>query len=370
MDHITVPTPNLEKKSGSVVTLTGEIPYQALTTFRAKALEAVGKDIEIDGFRKGHIPENILVSRIGEMPILQEMAERALAHYYPLWVTELKLDIIGYPQISLTKLAKDNPLGFTLSVAVVPPVTLPDYTALAKTINADRESAEVTEEDITTQVADILRQKRAYERLQKKAGDAHDHVHSEECDHEHEEDTNPTDEPLPELTDEYVQTLGTPGQFKTVAEFREKIREHLTIEKAQDVTSRHRAKITDAIVEKSEMEMPQVLIDAEIEQMFAHMSDDLKRAQLTMEDYLSHIKKTKEDLKTEWTPSAMKRAKLQLVLNAIAEKEQIRPDQHLVDTEVKNLLGRYPDADESRVRVYVASLLTNEAVLKKLEEAA
>jgi trigger factor len=394
----------VEKKAGSEVTMTGEIPYAELEKHKESALTAVGKEVSIDGFRKGHVPEAVLIQKVGEMAIITEMAERALARVYPELVTLHSLDVIGYPKISITKIAKDNPLGFSITVAVVPEVTLPDYVKVAKEVNKAKDSMEVTEEEVTKQVEDILRQKVAYERLQKKAGANADHVHGPDCDHEEvngetreaglghheghdhaEPEETPVDEvnaeggegglgqkaediKLPELTDEYVKTLGKEGQFTSVEDFRNKIKEHLTIEKARDVDSRHRAKITDAIIEKTKVELPQVLVDAEIGQMYAQMASDLERAQLKMEDYLGHIKKTKEDLTKEWTPMAEKRAKLQLVLNEIAKKENVIPDPSLVDHEVSHLLEHYKDADEKRVRVYVASVLTNEAVMKKLEE--
>ncbi len=373
----------LEKKPGSEVAFSGEIPFSELEKHRASALAAVGKEISIDGFRKGHVPEAVLVKTVGEMAILTEMAERAIAKLYPLLVAHHNLDVIGYPKISITKLAKDNPLGFTLAVAVVPEVTLPDYEKIAKELNAKKESKEVTEEEVTKQIEDILRQKAAYERLQKKAVANADHVHGPDCDHkvnaegregalghEHEHTDGETDDlKLPELTDEYVKSLGKEGQFTGVEDFRNKIREHLTIQKAQDVDSKHRANITDAIIEKSKMELPQVLVDAEIGQMYAQMEGDLKRAELKVDDYLTHIKKTKEELISEWRPSAEKRAKLQLVLNAIAKKENVTPDPSLVDHEVSHLLEHYKDADEKRVRTYVTSVLTNDAVMKRLEDA-
>ena len=387
----------VEKKPGSTVAISGELPFSELEKHRAKAVEAISKEVSIDGFRKGHIPENILIQRVGEMTILTEMAERALGVWYPKVVEAEKLDVIGYPKISITKLAKDNPLGFTITVAVVPEVKLPNYEKIAKGINKEKESKEVTEDEVTKQVEDILRQKVAYERLQEKANkvngkaregalgqqkadagaETHEHSHEghehhDHSGHDHTHEEKPIEKAedlkLPELTDEYVKSLGKPGQFENVADFRGKIREHLTIEKAREVDSRHRAKLTDAIIEKTEMELPQVLVDAEMNQMFGQMEEDLKRAQLKMDDYLQHVKKTKEDLIREWTPSATKRAKLQLVLNEIAKKDNISADPSAVDHEVSHLLERYKDADEKRVRTYVTSVLVNEAVMKKLEE--
>ena len=375
-------TLTVEKKPGSLVTLTGELPFSELQKYQKQAVEQIGKEVQIDGFRKGHVPESVLIKTVGEMAILTEMAERALSHYYPQFVEDEKLDVIGYPKISITKIAKDNPLGFSITVAVVPDVTLPEYKKIAQKINTEKESKEVTDAEVTKQIEDILRQKVAYERLQEKAkqkGEKEPHVHGEHCDHEMEDaleheteaDENDSQEklPLPELTDEYVKGLGKPGQFETVVDFTAKIKEHLTLEKAREVDSRHRAKITDEIIAKTEAELPQVMIDAEINQMFAQMEEDLTRAQLKIEDYLSHIKKTREDLIAEWTPSAEKRAKLQLTLNAIAKKEAITPDTGRVDHEVSQLLEHYKDADEKRVRVYVESVLTNDAVMQMLESA-
>jgi trigger factor len=364
---------SIEKKAGSQVEIKGELPYALLEKHRATALSAIGRDIEVDGFRKGHVPESVLVKRVGEMAIISEMAERALAQAYPAIVAHHTLDVIGYPQISITKLAKDNPLGFTITVSVVPDIKLPDYAKIAQELNKKKESEEVTEEEVTKQIEDILRQKAAYERLQKKAGSHADHVHGENCDHDHEHEAEEEpledikDLPIPEFTDEFVQTLGKPGQFTSVEDFKAKIREHLSVEKARHVASEHRAKITDSIIEKSEMELPQILVDAEIKQMLAQMEEDLTRAQLKMDDYLAHIKKTKEELVKEWVPAAEKRAKLQLVLNEIAKKASITPDPARLDAEVDQILSQYKDADEKRVRVYVTSVLTNDAVMQMLE---
>lgn len=357
----------IEKKPGSQVVITGELPYEEMEKHRREAIAHVSKNIDIDGFRKGHIPESVLIQRVGEMPILEDMAEHTLSHFYPEIVAHYELDVIGYPQISLTKLAKNNPLGFSITVAVVPEITLPDYTKIASEINKKKESKEVTDEEVTKQINDILRQKIAYERIQEKAKKNTEHVHVEGDDHTHDHEEESKEIVLPELTDEYVKGLGTPGQFTTVEDFKNKIKEHISIEKVREIESQHRAKITDAIIEKTTMELPKVMLDAEINQMYAQMEEDLKRAQLKMEDYLGHIKKSKEDLIKEWTPAAEKRAKLQLVLNEIAKKDKITPDPSMVDHEVSKLIEQYKDADEKRVRVYITSVLTNEEVLKKLE---
>ena len=358
---------------GSQVKIAGEIPFSELEHERAGAIKHLGANLKLDGFRPGHVPEAMIVKTVGEMGILAEMAERAIAHMYPHILEAHQIDAIGYPQISITKIAAGNPLGFTATVTVIPTITLPDYKALAATVNAAKESFDITDADVEKQIADILRQKAAYERLQKKAAAKAD---GETTDTEDTtEDTIETEAdlaklPIPELTDDVVKTLGQPGQFTDVADFKAKIREHLSIEKKRDGIAKHRALITDTIIEASTIDLPQLLIDTELNQMFAQMNEDLERANLKMEDYLKHINKTQDDMKKEWTPAAEKRAKLQLILNEIAKREEVKPDEAQLTEQVNQLMEQYKDADRHRVTVYVASVMTNEAVMKMLEAIA
>ncbi len=372
----------ITKEPGSQIKIEGEIPFAELQKHRDKAIKHLGKNMELQGFRKGNIPEKMVEAQVGPLAILEEQAERALALCYPEALKHHKIDALGYPQITLTKIAEGNPLCFTAVVAVLPEITLPDFKKIAKEANTTKESDEVTEEEVNQQIKDILRQKLAYERLQGKAaqththedgtvheGASHDHHEDDEESKTHEEVKAVSDTELPELTDAYVATLGTEGQFTTVTDFKAKIKEHLAVEKKQQAHGAHRAKITDKIIEETVVDLPKVLIDSEIEQMFGQMKEDLDRAHLKIDDYLAHIKKTKEELHQEWMPAAQKRAKLQLVLNEIAKKDSITPDQAQLDEQVDQLLSQYKDADEMRVRVYVTSVMTNEAVMKMLEQA-
>lgn len=389
---------SVTKEPGSQVKITGDIPYTELEKERSAAIKSLGKDIEIDGFRKGHVPENLLVEHLGDMRILGEMAERALAKVYPVAIQTHKLEVIGYPQIQITKIAQNNPLGFTATVAVAPDISLPDYKKIAAEQNKNKESSEVSDDDLDAAIKDIQRQKIAYERLQQKAAakaasethtDEHgdvtelptpeseaakkmeSHTHADGTVHEgpdHPEPDAVDEKDIPELTDEYVKTLGRPGQFESVEDFKTKLREHLQIEKEREVVTKQRAKITDAIAATTEVELPEVLVESELHQIKAQMEADLKRANMKMSEYLAHIKKTEEELVAEWKPAAENRAKLQLVIGEIAKKEGIKPDENELKQQVDQLMMQYKDADESRVRLYVASMLQNEAVMKLLEE--
>lgn len=357
------------KEAGSQVKIEGEIPFSEVVKERAAAIKDLGSQVEIDGFRKGHVPEAMLVKHLGEMNILAEMAERTIHHMYGHIIDEHDIDAIGYPKIEITKIAPENPLGVRIVVAVMPTVTLPDIKKLAKEVNANKESKEVTGAEIEAQIDEIRRQKMAYDRLQAKAAAK---AKAESGDlpipETVETEADFSKLPLPELTDEFVAGLGQPGQFTSVEDFKAKVKEHLTIEKERAVESGHRSKLTDAIIAGAALELPQILIDSELNQMFAQMEEDLKRSNMKIEEYLGHIKKTMDELKADWTPSAEKRAKLQLVLNEIAKTEKITPDAERVEAQVKELLAQYKDADAHRVHTYVSTVLTNEAVMKMLEE--
>jgi trigger factor len=355
----------VEPLEKSQVKISGELPYVELESERTSAIVSLGKNVEIDGFRKGHIPQPVLEKHLGEMTILAEMAERAISHAYPHILEEHKIDAIGHPKIEITKLAKDNPLGFTATVAVMPEVTLPEYKQIAKELNTDRPSDEVTDEEVEQKIQDILRQKRAYEKMQAKAAAKSEDGTTDLPTPDTIDDAS--DDTKIELTDEVTKSLGQPGQFAGVDDLKKKLREHLEIEKKQENATKHRATLTDRIIEETKVTLPDILIESEINQMFAQMQDDLKRADLNMEDYLTHIKKTKDDLVAEWKPAAEKRAKLQLVLNEIARQEEMSPDIEKVTEQTKELMERFKDADEHRVRLYVASVLLNEEVMKLLE---
>ncbi len=364
-DH--TPEVTITSQDHSMVKIDGEIPFAVLLEQRSAALTALGKELSIDGFRKGHIPERVLVEKVGEMAILNEMAERALSRLYPSIIRDHALDVIGYPSITITKLAPENPLGFSILVAVVPEVSLPEYKKIARAV--EKGSDIVSDTDLESAITDIIRQKHAYERMQQKA------LAQKEAKEKGltlpmpetsvAEESDDTESTVPPLTDEYVKTLGS---FVSVDDFKTKLRVHLATEKHTEVVAKHRATITDRIIEMSTIDLPHVLIDAEINQMFGQMEQDLKRANLSIAEYLEHIKKTKEELAVEWAPAAEKRAKLQLVLNKIATEVPIIVPEERVTEEVARFLSQYPDADAGRVRLYVTTTLTNEAVLTMLEK--
>lgn len=334
----------IKKLPHSEIEITGELSADLFESYRTKAISYLKKGFELPGFRKGNVPDNIFLGKVPETHILEEMAEMALAGTYPKLIEENKLDPIGRPEVSITKLAKGNPLGFTLKTAVIPEVKLPDYKKIADEMTKETEMVSVTGEEVEKAVSEI--QKARAPKVETAGGE-------------------PAIEPvLPELTDDLVKTLGS---FQNVAEFKEKIRENIRLEKEHAAVEKKRVKFLDALVQKSEIDLPKVIVEEEKNKLIYQLRHDVERLGLKFEEYLKNVKKTEDDIKKEWTNEAEKRAKIQFIMSEIAIKEKIAPTEEELDQEVKHLLEHNKGADETRARLYLSQVLANQKVMEFLE---
>jgi len=344
----------VKKLENSEVEIEGEITTEKLEAARGKAVARLSETLKVPGFRPGHIPEKIIIDHIGEYPILEDAAELALAEEYPGILAEHGIDALGRPAVTITKLAQGSPLGFKITTAVMPQFDLPDYKKIAAGKNAALSVAEVSDKEIDESL-ERIRQNKAHLDLHKKLG-------TELSDHSHEA-VKPED--LPALDDEFAKSI---GPYDGLADLREKLKEGLVKEKEGQNREKTRLEIVEAIVEATEINVPEVLVESELVKMLAQLKDDTARANIKYEDYLEQIKKTEADLRKEWRETAVKKAKFQLILNKIAAAENIAPNAEMVEHETKTLMDIYKDADPLRIRIYVETLITNEEVLKFLEE--
>jgi hypothetical protein len=127
-------TKTFSKKNlpNSEVELTGEVPYDVVQSYREHALEHIAKELEMPGFRKGHVPQDLALKKVGEVAVLEEAVEHFVRDFYPELALVQKLDVVGRPHIQLTKLAPGNPVGLTIRAALYPEVTLPkDWRSIA-----------------------------------------------------------------------------------------------------------------------------------------------------------------------------------------------------------------------------------------------
>jgi len=312
----------VNKLEKSKVEITGAVKAKEFSSFRKKALENINNEITIDGFRKGKIPENVLISKVGEMTILEEMAELALGKAYPEIVLNEKIDAIGRPEIQITKIALDNPLEFKIIMTTLPKVKLGNYKKIAK----EEMSKADPEPTVTDAEVDD-----AVKRIMESHGNHYGHNH------------------------------GSPEE-------KEKIKAYILEDKKLQSREKKRIAISDKIIETSEIDIPDLLVNTELRRIEAQFTDDITRMGVKLEDYLKHAKKTIEEIRTEWRPNAEKKARLQLILNEIAKDEKIKVTSEEIDAEVKHILEHYKDADADQAYIYAETVLTNEKIYQFLED--
>ena len=358
---------NVKKLPKSEIEIEGEIEADVFEAYFSKALKRIGENIELDGFRKGKVPENVLLSKIPEAQILGEMAELALSEHYPKILEDEKIDAISRPDISITKLARKNPLGFKIKTSVMPEMTLPEYKEIARKIisevTKEEKNTEPTEKEVEDTIMDIRKSRAPKIHMAKEA----EHVHKEGEEHDHVHETKAPEgaiEELPPFNDDFVQAL---GPFKNVADFTEKLKENIKLEKENQLKEKTRLKIVEKIIEDLKVELPEILVEVELNNILYRMESDITAMGLKFEDYLKHLNKTIEDLRKEFRNDAEKKAKLALVLNKIAEKEKLTADKAQVEQEVAQILEHYKDADPERAQMHAENVLTNEKVFQFLE---
>ena len=340
------------------------LPSDFLASARKESIGNFCASLEIAGFRKGHVPENVVIEKVGETKLLEEAADILLKEHFHKIIEQArlpgrqeKLDIIGHPKISITKLALGNPVEFKAVFAVMPEFKLPEYKELAKSasakVAADKEEA--TEKEIDDVLLQIRKNKAHFDYHKNNPSDK-DHSHNN-LDLEKEEN-------LPKLDDDLAKEA---GNFKNLEELKEKVGQNIAEEKKVRNIEKKRAAIMEELVKNTKVDLPDILIESETEKSLAQMKNDVERMGGKFEDYLNHTKKSEDDLKKDLKESSEKKAKIQLIFNKIAETEKLQPNKEIFENEVKNIMEHYKDANEHSARVYVATILLNQEVLKLLE---
>lgn len=326
-----------KKLPNSELEIRGEIPFDVLLPFRAQAMKEIAGKTELPGFRRGHVPESIILERVGEVGVLEEAVEHAFPELYLEYVREQGIEAVGRPKVALTKLAPGNPVGFTAVVAVMPDIALPDYQALANR-EARTEGLPVLDEDVEKLIEDVRQS------LKTKDQGGND--------------------VLPPVDDAFAARV---GNFKSLAEMKGTTKRGLAERRANEAKEKRRVAITDAILEKTKLEVPDIFVESELEKMVGQLREDLKRLGSTLEGYLKNVKKTEDEMRREWRAGAEKRAKLQLVLNKIADEEKVVVAPEDIKREADHIIERFKDADRERVTIYVESVLRNEKIFQLLE---
>lgn len=322
----------------SEVELSADVPYAAIEPYKTKALAHLTEHLNLPGFRPGKVPAEMVLKHVGEVAVLEEAVELFMKDFYIELIEAHAVDPVGRPNIAITKLAPQNPVGLVVRVSVYPTVEAPkEWKKLAEQV-ALEEAEPATVEEVEKTITDLQKSRAT----------------------KSEDGT----EVLSEINDEFAKSLGA---FDSLVALREQITKGITEEKARQARDKRRGKLIEALLEKSSIEVPSIFIESELQKILAQMREDIERMGMQMDDYLKRVSKTEDDMKNEFRDQARKRAKLQLLLNKIAEDEKVVADEAAVEAEIKHALEHFPDAKPDLVRIHVETVLRNEKVLKILE---
>jgi len=312
----------------SEVEIAVEATWEDFAPYRAQGVKRLQKNAELPGFRKGSVPESMLVSKLGESVILEEAAEAFIQDAYAHIIEKVMISPIGRPSVTLTKLAANNPFSFTLRTAVLPKATLGDYCKIAKKVNAEtaKESADVTPAEIDE----------AFEKVTK----GHEEHMKAHADHEGHDHSVPT---------------------------KAEVEAHLIQEKKDKAVEKKRIAVIEGIIAASEIPVPKILIENELDKMMEQFEADISRMGIKPQEYFTHIKKTADELKKDWSADAEKRVKTDIILAEIGTKEKLVADKDRVEMQLAQMLEMYPGADPLRARVYIEHMLTNQKVFEFLD---
>lgn len=341
----------IETKPGisSTIEIQAAVDWKVYHEYYERRLDKIVEHLELDGFRKGKAPRERVEQEVGQMEVLQQASQDVLGDVYPAMVLEQELQVIGYPQIAISKIAYGSDLEFTATTAVMPEFDLPDYRHIAQDINKEEIVVEVSDDEVNEAV-ERIRTMYAHSIASPESG--------EKGDQESEQD-------LPELTDEFVAKL---GDYTSVEEFHTKFREDMRERKHTEEVAKRREEIVKTIAEKVPLDLPEVLIDSEKDSMLAAIKDDIARMGLEYEKWLEHSGKSEEEMRTDMHEDAIARAHANLVLKAIAHAENISPEEAKISQQLAAISEVHPDVSPEQIRAYVENIYLNEAVLQFLDE--
>src|SRR3989344_1036214 len=139
----------------SEVELSGEVPFAVVAPYQKRALTHIAEHLEVAGFRPGKVPADMALKKVGEVAVLEEAVELFVKDFFPELILARRLDAVGRPDIRVTKLAPENPVGLLVRATVYPELkvnagwkTLHTQVVLEPSLPATEEEVQKTLEDL------------------------------------------------------------------------------------------------------------------------------------------------------------------------------------------------------------------------------
>ncbi|SDC21313.1 trigger factor [Melghirimyces thermohalophilus] len=394
---------NWEKTENNRGVLTVEVDEQKFSKALDQAFRKVVKNVNVPGFRKGKVPRPIFEKRFGVESLYQDAVEIVVPEAYQAAVEETGIEPVDQPEIDIDQLEKDKPFIFKATVTVKPEVKLGEY----KDLEVPEKDFSVSDKDVEEELKKM--QERQGELVVVEDGqveekdrvmiDFEGFIDGEPFEGgqaekytlevgsgqfipgfeeqlvgmkpEEEKEitvTFPEDYQaeelagkeavfkvklhevkrmrLPELDDEFAQDV---SEFDTLQELKDDIENKLKEQKSQDEDNYKRNTLVEKAAENAEIDLPEVMVEHEIDHMLGHFEQQLQMQGVTLDQYMQFTGQEKSTIREQFKEDAEKKVRANLVLEAIAAEENVEVDDEEVDQELKKLaeqMGR----EEEEVR--------------------
>jgi len=379
-------TTSTEELSDSRVRVQVEVPPSALEEELRNAAGVLGRDIKVDGFRKGKVPADVVLRQVGREAVLDEAVRRALPEWYEQAVQEAGLATVGSPSLDLSNLPeKGSPLAFSFEVGVRPAATLGEY----KGVEAGRRAPEVSDEDVQAELDRLRESLASLETVDQQAeqgdyvvidflgklddepfegGEARGFplelgsgrlvegfedqlVGSKAGDEREVRVTFPAEyqaehlagreavfevsvkevkqKRLPELDDDLAVEA---GGYDSLDELRDEISKQMSAAQEEAIDRDFREAAVDAAARQATIDVPQELVHSKAHEMWHVTARRLQQQGLDPAQYLQLTNKTEEELVTESEPDAERALRREAVLAAVIDAEDIEvSDDEILD---------------------------------------
>ncbi|MFD2628709.1 trigger factor [Oceanobacillus kapialis] len=385
-----------EKQEGNEGVLTFEVSVEKFDQGLDQAFKKVSKDVQIPGFRKGKIPRKIFENRFGVEALYQDAVDIVLPEAYTNAVEEAGIEPVAQPEIDIETIEQGQPLVFTAKVTVKPEVTLGEY----KGLEVEEQSVEVTDEDVDHEL-EHQRQHQAElvvkeegsveegdtvvmdfegfldgEAFEGGKGENHsleigsgqfipgfeeqlvgktpgedtevevtfpEEYHAEELAGKkatfkvkiHEVKAKE----LPELDDEFAKDVDE--EVESLDELKKKKKEELEAQRKQDADNQKRETLIEKASENAQVDIPEAMVETELDQMVKEFEQRLQMQGMTMEMYSQFSGQDENALKEQMKEDAEKRVKTNLTLEAIVNEENLEVSEEDVEAELEKMASMY-----------------------------
>ena len=418
-----------EKTENSQAFLRIELEPAEVEQSMEQSYRRLAQNTNIPGFRKGKAPRAVLERYIGKGSLLEDALKEMLPQVYEKALKEQEIEPIAQPHIELTQ---TDPVVFMATVPLKPTVELGDY----RSIRLTPEPVELAKDETDAVIEQLRRQHAIWEPVERGAnfddmvtldvesqmeekpfitqqgvqyqllsdnplpapGFAQQLVGMKSGEEKEFKLQLPKDYPREELAEKEAQfkvkvsevkqprfpkldkefaRLVNP-EFKTMAALRKQVSTNLKLRAEQKAKEEFEERVIDAIVDISKVEFPPVLVETETDQLFAQQVRWLQSSGEGLEQYLSRINKSEEELREELRPLATKRVTRSLVLGKIIEEEKIEVTEAEIGAELENIAQSAGGDKEkmqellksSQAHSSVEQLLTTRKAIERLVEIA